>query len=129
MAATEIDNNPELVEMLIGRRKVPRRLYESSVGVLARGKFTIERCFQVGEGGMMFSSTLPLVENNQIVISFYLPASGMIIVRGVVRSVIAASKKLPERYGLEFLNIGFHHKREIRNFVAAATRQEGYTGL
>lgn len=111
-----------------GRRRVPRRTFESPIGALFRGKFTIQRSFQVGEGGMMISSAEPLSLDELLVVSFILPGSGMIIVRGAVRSVIPASEEGPLRYGIEFQTLGFHHKREVRNFVAAATRLEGPAG-
>jgi hypothetical protein len=112
----------------IGRRRVPRRTFESPIGALVHGKFTIQRSFQVGEGGMMISSADPLSMDELIVVSFILPMSGMIIVRGVVRSVVPESAEAPMRYGIEFQTLGFHHKREVRNFVAAATRLEGHSG-
>ena len=112
-----------------GRRRVPRRYFDTLVGVLLHGKYNMERTFQVGEGGMMISSLEPLTQGTQVVANFYLKAGTIIIVRGVVRSVIPAQGKYPVRYGLEFLNLGFQFKREIRNFVAAATRLEGQVAL
>jgi hypothetical protein len=53
----------------------------------------------------------------------------MIVVRGLVRSVIAATGGQPTKFGIEFENLGFHNRREIRNFVAAATRSDSYMGL
>jgi hypothetical protein len=114
---------------LTGRRRVPRRIFESPIGVLLHGTFTVQTSFQVGEGGMMISSAKPLVEGERLVISFFLPGSAMIVVRSIVRSVVQAKPGQSERYGMEFENLGFQHKREIRNFVAAATRSEGYSGL
>ncbi len=111
----------------LGRRRVPRRNFESPIGVLAQGNYELEQSFQVGEGGMMFSSRRKLVVDQMVVISFYLPTSATIVVRGVVRSVIPADQDKPERYGVEFLTLGFQYKREIRNFVASATGMEGST--
>ena len=108
------------IKVSTGRRRVPRRVFESIVGVLLNGKYRIERSYQVGEGGMMICSVVPLIPGTQLVASFYITAGVIIIVRGVVRSVVPADGKLPERYGIEFLNLGFQFKREIRNFVAAA---------
>lgn len=105
----------------LGRRRVPRRTFDSPVGVLMQGTYDLERSFQVGEGGMMISSRRKMEAGQTVVISFYLPTSATIVVRGVIRSVIPADKGLPERYGLEFVNLGFQFKREIRNFVASAT--------
>lgn len=112
-----------------GRRRVPRRNFEAPVGVLHKGKYTIERSYQVGEGGVMISSAQKILVGTQVVTSFYLNTSLIILVRGVVRSVIPAKDRFPERYGIEYLNLGFHFRREIRNFVAAATRIDGPTSL
>ena len=112
-----------------GRRRVPRRAFDASVGILLHGNYRMERSFQVGEGGMMISSASSLEVGTQTVISFFLISGSLIIVRGVVRSVVQARGKLPKRYGVEFLNLGFQYKREIRNFVAAATRVDGPIAL
>lgn len=115
-------------EILSGRRRVPRRVFECPVGALVHGRFSVQRSYQVGEGGMMVSSEAELAEGERLVVSFILPTSGMIVVRGVVRSIVEATGELPTRYGLEFETLGFHHKREVRNFVAAATRLEVHSG-
>jgi hypothetical protein len=51
------------------------------------------------------------------------------MVRGVVRNVVRSNDGKPVRYGVEFLNVGFQSKREIRNFVAAATREDGQLNI
>jgi PilZ domain len=117
MLADQKDRPP-----ISGRRRVPRRAFEGNVGVLLAGIYGIERSYQVGEGGMMISCAQhKLNEGIQIVVNFFLPSGSLIMVRGVVRSVIESRDGLPERYGIEFVNVGFQSKREIRNFVAAAT--------
>jgi hypothetical protein len=110
-----------LSENNLGRRRVPRRSFDCPIGLLAKGEYQTERSFQVGEGGMMFSSSRKLEIGQEVVISFYLPTSATIVVRASVRSLIPAGKGRPERYGVEFTNLGFQFKREIRNFVASAT--------
>jgi hypothetical protein len=112
-----------------GRRRVPRRSFEAPVGVLLRGKYVMETSFQVGEGGMMLSCWSELAVGTQLVASFYLAKGSLIIVRGIVRSVVKSPEGVPERYGIEFLNLGFQFKREIRNFVAAATHKGGMMAL
>ncbi len=115
---------------IISRRRVPRRIYAAPVGVLVAGGYAVGRGYQVGEGGMMISTDQQsLTEDLQIVVSFYLPSGEMIVVRAVVRSVIAEAKGSAEKYGLEFLNLDFQSKRAIRNFVAAATRVDGHIVL
>lgn len=109
----------------LGRRRVPRRTFNAPVGVLVAGAYHVERTFQVGEGGMMLSFTASALEvGTKIVASFFLNSTATVIVRGVVRNVMAPSDGLPQRYGIEFSNLEFQHKREIRNFVASATHSE-----
>lgn len=105
----------------LGRRRVPRRDFESSIGILYAGGYRLERSFQVGEGGMLISSRRPLKEGDRLVISFFM-SNIPIVVQGIVRNVVPAAEGKPERYGIEFLNLEFSFKREIRNYVASATR-------
>lgn len=109
----------------LGRRRVPRRTFESPVGVLVGGHYSVERAFQVGEGGMMLSyGPAALQAGQELVASFFLSSNATVIVRGIVRNIVGAEKGLPARYGVEFVNLEFQHKREIRNFVASATHNE-----
>jgi hypothetical protein len=107
----------------LGRRRVPRRDYEAPIGLLVDGVYTVERCYQVGEGGMMISSERPLKELDPLVISFFV-FNKSIVVRGEVRSVTPGSDHSQTRYGIEFLGLGFVYKREIRNLVASAGDQK-----
>ena len=110
----------------IGRRRVPRRYFDSLVGVLVQGEYTINHAYQVGEGGMMVDCEgKSLKEGDRLAASFYLPGGKLILVRGIVRAVVQAKDGKPQRYGIEFIDLDFHFKREIRNFVAAATRADG----
>lgn len=109
----------------LGRRRVPRRTFENPVGVLVKGAYSIERAYQVGEGGMMIHFHAGELEvGDQLVASFFLSMDSTVIVRAVVRSKVPATGESPVRYGLEFSNLEFHYKREIRNFVASATQTE-----
>ncbi|MBX3022073.1 MAG: PilZ domain-containing protein [Bdellovibrionales bacterium] len=113
------------VQKDLHRRRVPRRTFDNPVGVLVRGTYTIERAFQVGEGGMMICyKPHPLAIGDHLVASFFLSPLSTVIVRGIVRNVIPAEGNLPIRYGIEFANLEFQYKREIRNFVASATQTE-----
>jgi hypothetical protein len=111
------------------RRRVPRRSFFAPVGLLLAGRYTVERSFQVGEGGMMISiggqGSLPPV-GQQVVLSFFVPNGALVLVRGTVRNQIPADRENPIRFGVEFMNLGFQAKREIRNFVAAATQLDGH---
>lgn len=108
----------------VNRRRVPRRIFESPVGLLVEGKYWVERTYQVGEGGMLVSSTKALEVGRQLVVSFFLNHK-TVIVRAVVRNKIPANGRQPECFGLEFVNLEFQFKREIRNFVASAGTVEG----
>ena len=109
--------------MTLARRKFPRRDFNSVVGVLYRGNYSLERTQQVGEGGMMLSyapGTLP--DGALLAVSFYLPSGELIMLRGSVRYNSPLKPGDSPRYGIEFLNVNFHYKREIRNYVAAALK-------
>lgn len=133
MSKTTLANTPAEMATrpaISGRRRVPRRTFESNVGILLKGEYKIERAYQVGEGGMMISiAEGKLEEGTNLSLSFFLPAGQLIMVRGVVRNIVPAGQGRPVRYGIEFLNVGFQSKREIRNFVAAATREDGQLNL
>jgi len=113
------------VNVTLQRRRVPRRSFDNPAGILKSGKYQMNRAYQLGEGGMMIGANEPMQVGTLLVVSFYVQTSTLILVRAIVRSVIPAEAGLPERYGLEFLNLGFQLKRAIRNFVAAATRSDG----
>lgn len=114
----------------IGRRRVPRRTFKAPVGVLIGGKYSVERAFQLGEGGMMIDCKgQKLKAGTHTALNFFLPDGSIVMVRGVVRAIIPPKDGDPERYGLEFLNLGFQNKRAIRNFVAAATREDGQSAF
>ncbi len=108
----------------VNRRRVPRRTMLQPVGILAAGGYVVERSYQVGEGGMMISSQKSLVVGQSLVMGFYIFGRLMILVRGIVRSFVPAKAGYPNRYGVEFQNLGFQYKREIRNFVALGSATE-----
>jgi hypothetical protein len=105
----------------LGRRRVPRRIFESLIGVMVDGEYTTERSYQLGEGGMMISCRKELKVGAHMLINFFLPSRATVIVRAVIRNQVNANGV---RYGVEFLNLEFQYKREIRNFVAHSTQIE-----
>jgi len=109
------------MESYAGRRRVPRRAFESPVGLLAGGEYDIQSSLQVGEGGMLLGSNRPLKVGDSVLVNFFISSALMVIVRGAVRYQL---KDRPHCFGLEFDKLEFNFKREIRNFVAAATRGE-----
>lgn len=74
---------------------------------------------------MMITAARRLEMGRNLVVAFHVPGGSLVMVRGVVRSLLPAKGKTPPRFGIEFINLDFQSKREIRNFVAAATRLDG----
>ena len=104
--------------MVIRRRRVPRREFHRRIGLLVKGEYHISRAVQIGEGGMMVYSAVPLMIGQKVVISFKLSGHPPDVVLACVRYILPAEKNLNERYGLEFLNLDFNIKRGVRNYVA-----------
>ena len=100
------------------RRRVPRRTFEASVGVLHAGKYFIGKSLQVGEGGMSLISDF-LKPGDRVVITFQIPEGSLVCVRGLIRYLEGADAM---SVGIQFENLEFHFKRELRNFVARATQ-------
>ena len=100
------------------RRRIPRRSYRAPVGVLSRGILGMGRAFEMGEGGMLLTSPDVLRPGMQVIVNFYLKET-LVIVRAVVRNVNQPAGIAAERYGVEFQNLSFLFRREIRNFVAS----------
>ena len=103
-----------------GRRRVPRRGIEMRVGLLISGKYHLANAYEIGEGGMLVDSPVPINENQRIVISFRIPG----VLYGVILSrivYILKPKKVGDKikYGVQFEQLDFDVKRKIRNFVAS----------
>lgn len=116
--------DPKAKKDVMNMRRVPRRNFDSTVGVLIRGQYLLGRAFQLGEGGMMISTNQPLTVDTHVVASFVMQAE-IVMVRAVVRGVLPAKPGAPLRYNVEFVDLEFQYKRAIRNYVAAATQGEG----
>ena len=104
----------------IRRRRVPRRIFETRLGLLIGGKYSIGRSFEIGEGGMLITCDQKLSADQKLVITFRIPGAGQTVVRGIVRYF----QPNGTRYGVEFLNLDFNMKRAIRTFVASKTADE-----
>lgn len=115
-------NMSDTNEKLIRRRRVPRRDFLGRVGILVDGQYQMSRALQIGEGGMLLYSTSPLSVNQQLVVTFRVPGHNPDVVRAVVRYVMAPQAGMRERYGVEFTNLDFKVKRDIRNYVATQSR-------
>ncbi|MGE0763501.1 MAG: PilZ domain-containing protein [Bdellovibrionales bacterium] len=108
--------------MIIRRRRVPRRDFFNRIGLLVRGAYHVSRAVQIGEGGMMINSKTPLAMGQKVVVSFKLPGLPPDVVLACVRYVLPAENGQADRYGVEFLNLDFNIKREVRNYVAQTGR-------
>jgi hypothetical protein len=103
-----------------GRRRVPRRGIEMRVGLLISGQYHLANAYEIGEGGMLVDSPVPIAENQRIVISFRIPG----VLYGVILSRIVyvlKPKKAGDKmkFGVQFEQVDFDIKRKIRNFVAS----------
>ena len=103
------------------RRRVPRREINQKVGLLIAGSYEMGRVFEVGEGGLLVSSPVPLNEDQKVVVTFTLKGRAQVIVRGTVRYIRGEESEdvSAQLYGIEFDRIDFKLKRQIRNFVAS----------
>ncbi len=105
------------------RRRVPRRAFGASVGVLHGGVYRIEKSMEVGEGGMSLSATRQLKENDRLILTFQIPDGSLVCVRASVRYFIANEEVAGTTTGVQFENLDFNLKRELRNYVARATQE------
>lgn len=110
------------------RRRVPRREFNRNIGVLFHGRFTVCQAFQIGEGGLLIAHPINLNIGDTVVVSFKLPNYIPDVVRAVVRYVLEAKGSTPARYGIEFLNLDFTVRRQIRNYVASQIERSKEVG-
>lgn len=66
----------------------------------------------------MVYSADKIAVGQRVVLSFKLPGHSPTVVGAVVRYVLPEQLGINERYGMEFVNLNFEVKREIRNYVA-----------
>lgn len=98
------------------KRRVPRRELDARVGLLVAGKYTLAQAHEIGEGGLLLESSVPLKKDDRIVVTLRLPG----ILSGVVLATVIYQTK-DGYYGLSFEKIEFDLKRKIRNYVASST--------
>ena len=108
----------------VKRRRVPRRVFRRNVGLLVSGQYSINQALQIGEGGMMVYSQIPLKEGQKLVVAFGLPGMAHIVVRATVRYIVSGEADVPTSYGVQFDEIDFNAKRLIRNYVASKGAKE-----
>jgi hypothetical protein len=98
------------------KRKYPRRDYFAKVGVLIQGKYFVEASLELGERGMMFTTEIAMPDLKEIVVSFSIPDSFIVITRAQVRYSVRKGQK--SNVGVEFTNISFEDRRKVRDFIA-----------
>ncbi len=104
----------------IKKRRVPRRKFRRRVGLLAKGEYDVTDAIEIGEGGMLIHSSRELLSGQKIVLSFNVPGFVYVVCRGQIRYVKKASENDggENLYGVQFDNIEFNAKRQIRTYVA-----------
>lgn len=103
------------------RRKFPRRLFEKTVGILYRGKYTMEQSSQLSEGGMGILASMPdqLKVGESLVVTFLLPGQEFIIARAEVRDVRPPNNQNLKRISMMFIDFGFYPRRKVREYISA----------
>jgi hypothetical protein len=114
--------DPKSKPNIIRRRRVPRREFLHPVGLLVSGNYFMSRALQIGEGGMLIESATPLAMGQRLVLSFKLPGFNPDVVTASVRYILKSKIGSGVRYGVEFLNLDFNVKRDVRNYVATQVR-------
>ncbi|MEC9282181.1 MAG: PilZ domain-containing protein [Bdellovibrionota bacterium] len=104
------------------KRKFPRRIFESSLGVLSKGIYYTGVGVEIGEGGMMFHINEEISESNRLLVSFRVPNHGFVVIQANVRNTRHDDGGF--RYGIEFVDLAFENRRRIRDFIAEKTQDE-----
>ncbi len=121
MANTEeINKGSPVAESGRRRRRVPRRAFVRQIGILLKGQYYIGNSWEIGEGGMLIGSNIPMQENQLVLLTFLLLDFQYVVVRGAVRYCHPQGNK----FGIEFQNLDFQMKRRIRIYVASKLAAE-----
>jgi c-di-GMP-binding flagellar brake protein YcgR len=104
------------------QRRYPRREFKAHAGLLVEGKYSLCRTWDIGEGGIAMISPVKLEPGQKILVSFQIPSGD--VSRGdfvSLRGVILSSRAIESQhfYGVQFLDLPFVNKRQIRAFVAS----------
>lgn len=128
MADKKPNESFEDISNYVGRRRVPRRPISCRIGLLIRGQYYMASAYEIGEGGMMIDSPVPLEDKQLVVISVRVAQvlKGVMLSR-VMYTLPGTEAGLPVRYGMQFEQIDFEIKRMIRNFVASNSSEVGDT--
>jgi hypothetical protein len=108
----------------IQRRRFPRRQFKHSVGLLFLGKYHIVSGLEIGEGGMLFECPQALIQNQHVVINFFVPERSFVTVTGEVLYSKPEGTEQKISVGVKFISLPFESKRMIRDYIAEKTSAE-----
>ena len=100
------------------QRKFPRRSYNRKVGLLRAGKYEVGQGLQIGEGGLQLLAHQSMEVGDLVVVTFMVPTGDMVSVQAEIRNAIPGDERGRRAYGLQFENLPFAKKRQIRFYVA-----------
>ncbi|MCB0394421.1 MAG: PilZ domain-containing protein [Bdellovibrionales bacterium] len=109
---------------LLKRRRYPRRQFKHKVGVLYRGHYLVGDAWEIGEGGIRFSTDHKLEAESVVVLSFLVSTEVYVITKGQLRYQSPPKEDGRITFGFQFLDIAFDKKRAIRDYIAAKTEAE-----
>lgn len=104
------------------QRRVPRKKVNRPAGILVRGEYLVGRVVQVGEGGVMLEANHQFAENDRLLVTFSLRGDDFITSKATIRYIKETEKK-SFSFGVEFDELPFQSRREIRSFVASQNKE------
>ncbi|MDZ4662036.1 MAG: PilZ domain-containing protein [Pseudomonadota bacterium] len=100
-------------------KRLPRRLYQRPVGILSESGYCVNDIVEISEGGIMArSSAQQYPVDSSVLLNFYLPEGGMIIIRAEARWTKNVFDLPGTFIGFQFNKVTFQHRRLIRAYVA-----------
>lgn len=109
---------------LKSRRRTPRRKIDAKIGILLKGEFCLAKCLQIGEGGILLATHLPVEVKQKYLISVIIPLEGMVI--GRIEILYEKSRASSTAiYGCQFFELDFRFKKIVRSYVSQKTELEG----
>ena len=88
------------------------------MGVLFHGNYLVSRILQVGEGGLMILTSENFQASDRILVTFSLKGEKFITSKATVRYALDPVDG-KNQFGVEFDELPFQARREIRSFVAS----------
>lgn len=104
------------------KRRVPRKKVSRPVGLLSQGQYSLGRILQVGEGGLMILSSVKFKPSDRILATFSLKGDRFITSKATILYELDSING-QYQFGVEFDELPFMARREIRSFVASHSEQ------